>query len=177
MMQRGNTGRAATVLALLASLSGCVSAGRLPPARADTPAFDALAFFAGQSRGEGTLKIALRQPRAVSVASAGRWGSDGNLILDQTVSLAGQPATQRQWLLRREGQAGVAGSLSDAAGPVTGRIDGNRLHLRFSMKGGLRADQWLALQPGGQVLHNVMIVRKFGLPVARLEEVITRMEK
>ena len=33
------------------------------------------------------------------------------------------------------------------------------------------------LQPGGQVLHNVMIVRKFGLPVARLDEVITRTEK
>jgi hypothetical protein len=45
------------------------------------------------------------------------------------------------------------------------------------MNGGLRADQWLALQPGGKVLHNVMIVRKFGLPLARLEEVITRMEK
>lgn len=176
-MQRGKTGRIAAALALLAGLSGCVSAGRLPPARADAAALDALAFFAGQSRGKGALKIALRRPRAVVVASAGRWGSDGGLILDQTVALASQPTTQRQWQLRRDGPAGVAGSLSDAAGPVTGTIDGNRLHLRFTMKGGLRADQWLALQPGGQVLHNVMIVRKFGLPVARLDEVITRTEK
>lgn len=176
-MQCGNTGRMAAALALLAGLSGCVSAGRLPPARADASALDALAFFAGQSRGKGTLKIALRRPRAVVVASAGRWGSDGGLILDQTVALASQPTTQRQWHLRRDGPAGVAGSLSDAAGPVTGTIEGNRLHLRFTMKGGLRADQWLALQPGGQVLHNVMIVRKFGLPVARLDEVITRTEE
>ena len=176
-MQCGNTGRMAATLALLAGLSGCVSAGRLPPARADAPALDALGFFAGQSRGEGTLKIALRRPRAVTVASVGRWGSDGGLILDQTVTLAGQPATQRQWQLRRDGPGAFAGSLSDAAGPVAGRFEGNRLHLRFTMKGGLRADQWLALQPGGKVLHNVMIVRKFGLPLARLEEVITRMEK
>ena len=176
-MQCGNTGRMAATLALLAGLSGCVSAGRLPPARADAPALDALGFFAGQSRGEGTLKIALRRPRAVTVASVGRWGSDGGLILDQTVTLAGQPATQRQWQLRRDGPGAVAGSLSDAAGPVAGRFEGNRLHLRFTMNGGLRADQWLALQPGGQMLHNVMIVRKFGLPLARLEEVITRMEK
>ncbi len=174
MMQRGTTGQAATVLALLAGLSGCVSAGQLPPARTDAPALDALAFFAGQSRGEGTLKIALRRPSTVTVASAGRRDSDGGLILDQTVILAGQPATQRQWQLHRDGPGAVAGSLSDAAGPVTGRIEGNRLHLRFTMKGGLRADQWLTLQPGGQVLHNVMIVRKFGLPVARLDEVITR---
>ncbi|OYZ14727.1 MAG: hypothetical protein B7Y35_13610 [Sphingomonadales bacterium 28-64-96] len=176
-MERGNTRRMAAALVLLAGLSGCVSAGRLPPARADAPALDALAFFAGQSRGEGRLKIALRRPRDVTVASAGHWGSDGGLILDQTVTLGGQPATQRQWQLRRDGPAGVAGSLSDAAGPVTGRVEGNRLHLRFTMKGGLRADQWLALQPGSQVLHNVMIVRKFGLPVARLDEVITRTEK
>jgi hypothetical protein len=167
----------AAVLALLAGLSGCVSTGRLPPARADAPALDALAFFTGQSRGEGTLKIALRRPRAVTVASVGRWGRGGGLILDQTVTLAGQPATQRQWQLRRGGPSGVAGSLSDAAGPVTGRIEGNRLHLRFIMKGGLRADQWLALQPGGYVLHNVMIVRKWGLPLARLDEVITQTEK
>ncbi len=176
-MQCGNTGRMAAALALLAGLSGCVSTGRLPPARADAPALDALAFFTGQSRGEGTLRIALRRPRAVTVASVGRWGSDGGLILDQTVTLAGQPATQRQWQLRRDGPGAVAGSLSDAAGPVTGRFEGNSLHLRFIMKGGLRADQWLALQPGGQVLHNVMIVRKWGLPVARLDELITRTEK
>ncbi|WP_017666766.1 DUF3833 family protein [Sandarakinorhabdus sp. AAP62] len=176
-MRKGNIGRTAAALALLTILSGCVAAGRLPPARADAPALDALAFFTGQSRGEGTLKIALRRPRVVTVASVGRRGSNGGLILDQTVALAGQPATQRQWQLNRDGPAGVAGSLSDAAGPVTGRIEGNRLHLRFTMKGGLRADQWLALQPGGLVLHNVMIMRKWGLPVARLDEVITRGEK
>jgi hypothetical protein len=160
------------------NLACCLSDGRSDsPARADAPALDALTFFTGQSRGEGTLKIALRRPRAVTVASVGRWGSGGGLILDQTVTLAGQPATQRQWQLRRDGPSGVAGSLSDAAGPVTGRIEGNRLHLRFIMKGGLRADQWLALQPGGYVLHNVMIVRKWGLPLARLDEVITQTEK
>jgi hypothetical protein len=73
----------------------------------------------------------------VTVASVGRWGSGGGLILDQTVILAGQPAAQRQWQLRRDGPGAVAGSLSDADGPVTGRIEGNRLHLRFMMKGGL----------------------------------------
>lgn len=168
---------AAIGLGLLCGLTGCVSAGRLPPVRADAPALDPLAFFAGHSRGAATLKIALRQPRAVTVASHGRRSADGAILLDQTVTLAGQPATQRQWQLRRDGTGLIAGSLSDAAGPVSGEVTGNRLHLRFAMKGGLRADQWLALQPGGMVLHNVMIVRKWGLPVARLDEVITRTEK
>jgi hypothetical protein len=162
---------------LLVSLGGCVSAGRLPPVRADAPALDPLAFFTGTSLGEGQLKIALKRARVVTVASHGHRGSDGGLVLDQTVTLAGQAATQRQWQLRGDGPGRVAGSLSDAAGPVHGETTGNRLHLQFAMKGGLRADQWLALQPGGQVLHNVMIVRKWGLPVARLDEVITKLEK
>jgi hypothetical protein len=43
-------------------------------------------------------------------------------------------------------------------------------------KGGLRADQWLTLQPGGAEVRNVMIIRKFGIAVARLDETIRRVE-
>ena len=42
------------------------------------------------------------------------------------------------------------------------------------MKGGLKAEQWLYLKRGGQVAENVMVIRKFGIPVARLTETITR---
>lgn len=169
--------RTIAALFIVASLSGCVSSGRLPPALPGAPALDPVAFFAGQTRGEGVLKIALRRPRPLVVESSGRTGGDGGIILDQAVTLAGQPTTQRQWQLRADGPGRLAGSLSDATGPVRGTAQGNRVHLRFAMKGGLRADQWLALQPGGQVVHNVMIVRKFGLPVARLDETITREEQ
>ena len=44
----------------------------------------------------------------------------------------------------------------------------------FAMKGGLKAEQWLYLKRGGQVAKNVMVIRKFGIPVARLTETITR---
>ena len=43
------------------------------------------------------------------------------------------------------------------------------------MKGGLRARQWLSLQPGGQAVRNRMVVSKFGVPVARLDELIERV--
>jgi hypothetical protein len=39
----------------------------------------------------------------------------------------------------------------------------------------LQAEQFLALQPGGTVAQNVMIVRKMGVAVARLDETITRL--
>lgn len=58
---------------------------------------------------------------------------------------------------------------------MTGEVTGNLLHLAFSMKGGLRAQQWLYLQPGGQVSRNRMLITKFGLPVASLDETIRHM--
>ena len=43
------------------------------------------------------------------------------------------------------------------------------------MQGGLHAQQWFYLQPGGQVALNRMVVTKFGLPVASLDETIRRL--
>ena len=167
--------RSMASLALLTSLSACVATGRLPEPAATAPALDPLAFFAGATRGEGRLQIATRKPRAVRVEGMGRIEPDGALRLDQSVSLAGKPPVQRQWQLRRDEQGGVVGSLTDASGPVTGTMTGGGLRLRFAMKGGFRAEQILALQADGRTLKNVMIVRKFGLPVARLDETITKV--
>ena len=56
-------------------------------------------------------------------------------------------------------------------------MDGNRLHLRFTTTdGGLDAEQWLYLQPGGRVALNRMVLRKFGLPVATLDETIRKVD-
>ena len=42
------------------------------------------------------------------------------------------------------------------------------------MKGGLKAEQVLTIQPGGRTLVNRMTVRKFGMPVAHVDELITK---
>lgn len=163
-------------LTLLASLPACVATDRLPQPAITAPALDPIGFFAGETRGQGVMKIAARKPQAVQVSSRGQLGADGTIRLEQTVTLAGKPPTQRQWQLRRDGNGGYTGALTDAAGPVTGTMTGGRLRLRFAMKGGFKAEQFLALQADGRTLKNVMIVRKFGLPVARLDETITRVE-
>lgn len=159
---------------VLASLPACVATGRLPQPVAAAPALDPIRFFAGETRGEGVLKIATRTPQTVVVTGIGQPGPGGSILLAQTVSVAGKPPTRRQWQLQRNADGHYGGALTDAAGPVTGTMTGGRLHLRFAMKGGFRAEQWLALQADGRTLKNVMIVRKFGLPVARLDEMITR---
>jgi hypothetical protein len=161
-------------LGLLASLPACVATGRLPQPAAAAPVLDPIRFFAGETRGEGVMKIAARKRQTVEVTSRGQLGADGAIRLEQMVRVAGKPPTRRQWQLLRGGDGRYSGTLTDAAGPVTGTMIGGRLHLRFAMKGGLRAEQWLALQADGRTLQNVMIVRKFGLPVARLDETITK---
>ena len=155
------------------ALAGCVSTTHV--ASAPVPRFDAVAFFAGRSEGKGVLKIALHRPATTLVEGNGRVTDDGSIVLDQTVRRQGKPATQRQWVLHPVGTDRYTGTLSDAVGPVDGRVDGSVLHLRFAMKGGLQAEQFLALQPGGTVAQNVMIVRKLGVAVARLDETITRL--
>ncbi|RXD07059.1 DUF3833 family protein [Sphingomonas sp. UV9] len=162
---------AATALALL--LAAC--AGGPPVPVTTTPPFVAERFFAGRLDGVGTLKIILHGPTTTHVASIGTVAPDGTLILDQHIEQPGKPARDRQWRIRPLGNGRYTGSLTDASGPVTGETSGNRLHLAFPMKGGLRVDQWLTLSTDAQVAQNHMIVRKLGVTVARLDETIRKV--
>lgn len=165
-------------VALAAALAccACVPAGRLAREQAAAPVFDPLAFFAGRTRGVGVLSVMFRGRQRTVVDGRGRISPDGAVTLDQTVTRGDGPPTRREWRLRRIGPGRYAGTLTDATGPVIGKVLGNRLHLAFAMRGGLHAEQWLYLQPGGRVARNRMVVKKLGLPVASLDETITRVQ-
>ena len=147
-----------------------------PPGAGATEAFDAIRFFNGRTEGQGVLKVMLRPPTPIRVRSRGRIEPDGTLSVRQTVSQGGKPARTREWRVRELSPGRYAGTLSDASGPVVGEAVGNRLHLRFRMKGGLDAEQWLTLAPSGLSANNVMRVRKFGLTVASLDETIRKLD-
>lgn len=162
------------VLAPLLICAGCAGAPRLQTNHAIAPTFDPAIFFAGMTEGQGRLRIIFRNPQNTLVEGRGHVDPDGTIVLDQTVRLGDKPTTKREWRLRRIAPGRYAGTLTDANGPVIGSVRGSRLHLAFTMKGGLKAEQWLDLQPGGKVAQNRMIVRKLGVVVARLHETITR---
>lgn len=164
------------LLAVPFLLSSCVAAPRHDPVDAAAPAFDAIRFFEGRTQGQGVLRVALGGQRSIRVASRGRREADGALVLEQTIEEEGSPARNRTWRIREIAPGRYAGSLSDAAGPVTGETAGNRLHLSFRMRGGLDADQWLTLAPDGRSARNVLVVRKFGLTIAALDETIRRLD-
>lgn len=139
------------------------------------PTFSAQDFFAGSTKGDGELKIILSRRRAVHVDGTGRITAGGELVLNQVVTEAGAGPKERKWRIRETSPGHYAGTLSDAIGPVMGDVAGNRLHLRFRMKGGLRADQLLDLSPDRQSAHNRMTVRKFGMVMATLDETIRKV--
>lgn len=157
----------------VSALAGCVPMPRIERA-APAPHFAAAEFFTGKTEGRATLRVIMRKPAPVAVHGMGRVESDGTLVLDQIVEQAGKPLKKRQWRIRETSPDHYVGTLSDATGGVTGVVRGDKLVLRFTMKGGFRAKQFLTLRPDRKSAHNVMVVRKIGMTVAVLDEVITR---
>lgn len=157
-----------------AMVAACVPAGDLRREYAPTPVFDPVAFFAGETEGRGTLTIVLRRPQPTLVEGRGTVAPNGTLTLEQEVSRGGRAPTHRTWRLHRIGADRYAGSLTDATGPVVAEVAGNRLHIGFAMKGGLRAQQWLYLAADGKSARNRMVITKVGVPVASLDEEIVR---
>ncbi|MFV0623384.1 DUF3833 family protein [Sphingomonas sp. ac-8] len=171
--------RARLILASLPLLgaAGCVSLPSSPAALTmRTPVFSPADFFVGRTEGSGTLAVIGGRRTAIRVASIGHVEPDGTLVVTQSVREGDKPVRQRTWRIRQIAPGKFAGTLSDAAGPISGVIDGNLLHLTFRMKGGLTADQRLYLRADGRTVFNRMAVRKVGVVVAVLAETITKTE-
>ena len=166
--------RALALFAPLLLLAGCTAPPPDPP-DARAPRFDPLAFFAGRSTGTAQLRILWKAARPVHVESAGRRSADGSLlILEQRIAEAGKPPRDRQWRIRAAGPGRYTGTLSDAEGPVVIETAGNRLHIAFAGKDGLQYEQWLALARDGRSAHNILVARKLGFVLGRLDETIRR---
>jgi len=142
---------------------------------AATPTFDPLLFFAGQTRGEGQLKVVLRAEVPVSVRGTGRMDSD-TLVLDQVVAEGTKPPRVRQWRLKKVAAGRYEGTLTDAQGPVVGEVDGSTLHLRFTSSSGFQVQQWLTLAADGRSAANHLQARRFGIVVATLNEKIDKLD-
>ncbi|GAO38063.1 hypothetical protein SCH01S_03_00370 [Sphingomonas changbaiensis NBRC 104936] len=160
----------------LAALAGCAASQPGEELARPQPVFDVAAFFAGRTHGDATLKIIFKDPEQVRVEGNGHATPDGALILDQVVRRGTQPPETRQWRFRALGANRYAGTLTDATGPVQGNVQGNMLHLRYPMKGGVTAEQWIYLQPGGRTALNRMRITKLGITVGRLDETIRKLD-
>jgi hypothetical protein len=149
------------------------------PARAQAEgparAFDPIAFFSGRTDGVGKLDQVMASPKATHVMGTGSVRPGGLFVIDQTVEVEGDPVKHRQWRLRQTTPGHFSGTLSDASGPVTGVVTGNRMQIGYTMKGGMKVQQVLTLAPDGRSLGNSMKIRKFGIVVATVIETIRKL--
>lgn len=146
----------------------------LAGAAAATP-FNPVEFFRGKTHGEGTLKIIFQSSKKMSVDSEGRIDKDGTLVLEQVVHEPRKPPRTRFWRLRQSGPNRYEGSLTDAAGPVRVDVEGDRIRIRYRGKDHLDFDQWLT-PVGPRQVNNRMRVKRFGIIVARYDEVIRKLD-
>jgi hypothetical protein len=158
---------------------GCTgtSPGEKAVKQPPTKPFSAKSFFLGRTEGKGTLRQIMSPTRAVQVNGQGLVERDGTLVLEQTVIDGKTPPRMRRWRLHEDLQGGYSGTMSDAIGPVKGEMSGDRLTLRFKMKdGGLDAAQGLWMEADGIAAHNLIVVRKFGIKVAVIDQTIHKMD-
>ncbi len=161
---------------MLVAMAACAPLPSDPPpmTAVAVPAFSPMTFFAGDTVGDGVLKIDLMRRRSVHVEGHGDIDADGRLVLVQRVREGSKPERTRTWHIRAIGDGRYTGTLSDAAGPVTVKSQGNVLRIAYVAKGGFPVRQSLFLQPGGQRVLNILVVRKLGIRIAALRETITR---
>ena len=167
-----------TLVSLLAAcifMSGCLEPLAPRPHSAAQPVIDPVAFFTGQTRGEGTLNRRFAAGRELTVEGIGRVLPDSALQLDQTITFRDGSVETRRWLLRRRGANGYMATLSDASGAVSTDVAGNLLHLRYKIRWPrVYMEQWLYLDTDGRTLLNYAEVSVLGIAWLHLSERITR---
>ena len=165
--------RMARALSLAALLPATTLAGSSAVA-SQPPVFDPITFFTGATESSGSLKQALSSAKATRVTGFGALQAGGTFVLNQTMTVAGEKPTSRQWLLHQIAPGHFGGTISDAKGPVTIDVTGNRLLIRYTMNNGLKVESVLTIEQGGRTGRNLSTVRKWGMSVATLNETISK---
>ncbi len=134
-----------------------------------------LHFFEGRTESSGTVKIITKERYRTRSIGRGRIEPDGSLTLVQQVHDEGKPQSERRWRIKQIASGRFAGTMSDAAGPVTIDEVGGLYRFRFKMKGQLSVEQWLTPLAGGMSARNRMTVRKFGMAVGTGDGMVRKL--
>ena len=161
-------------VALAAAVIVATGAGGAASGAAPAQVVDPITFFTGATVSTGSLKQVFASPKASHVTGFGALRGPGTFVLDQTVAIAGEPVRKRQWQLHQLSPGHFGGTLSDAASPVTIDVASNRLLIKYTMNGGLGVTSVLTIAPDGRSGRNESRIKKWGMAVATLSEVIQK---
>jgi hypothetical protein len=153
----------------------CASALLASSSALAVPLASPLRFFEGRTESSGTMMTILKKPWRIHSVGHGTIAPDGSLTLVQQVHEDGAKPHQRVWKVHQIGPAKYTGLMSEAAGPVTIDQIGNGYRFKFKVQGGLSAEQWIIPNPDGNSGSSKLVVRKFGMTVAKSEGTIRRV--
>ncbi len=164
-------------LVLWVAASGCLA---MHPQTGPPPVAPPLrpeVFFDGHTQGLGTLRVRGRTPEEVRVESYGEAQPDSTFRLDQTITHPDGRTETRTWIMRRVDATHYTATLTDAEGEVGAEVQGNELFIRYRIGWpAITMRQHLILQPDGKTALNLSTVRVLGIPWARLNEQIRRVD-
>nr|WP_242006980.1 hypothetical protein [Candidatus Nitrotoga sp. AM1P] len=85
----------------------------------------------------------------------------------------GEPVESRSWMMWQTTPGHYSTTLTEASRLAVGRTDGNRLTLRYPLKGwGLIMHQILDLTNNGRTVVNYGSIRFLGIPIGQLRATI-----
>lgn len=140
----------------------------------ETPSFNPLEFFPGNTRAWGIVQD--WRGRVIRRFEVDITGSvaNGELTLDEDFVYSDGERSNRVWTIRVDESGNVSGLASDIETPASGAIAGNAMNWRYSMNLPVddttyfvSFDDWL-WQLDSQTLFNSAKIRKFGFTVAEV---------
>lgn len=173
--------RRAAPLALLLPLLACSSPLPVASFAGDGPGFDPVRFFQGRIHSWGVLENRAGQPTEI-VRTDGTGvpeGTDG-VHFPQRVQTGADPATMRDWHMRRVGPGRYEATANDIIGTAQGGASGRAFHWTWTLAlhpgnplSHVGMDQWWYLQDDGTMLNRT-IITKLGVVVAEVTEHFVR---
>lgn len=141
----------------------------------NTPRFDLIDFFSGDTRGWGIVQsrngTLLRQ---FVVDIDGQINADGQLVLTEDFVWSDGEISQRIWTINQNEPGQYSGLAADVIGQAQGQAAGNVLNwsydLNLEVDGStwkIRFDDWMFLQQDN-VLINRALMKKFGFRVGEI---------
>ena len=118
----------------------------------------------------------LQSPVTVGVDSRGKPDGRGGIVLEQVIREGSKPARTNRWVLHPTSPTTLQGTVTDAASPVHGSPLGRGLKLTYVRDDGTHASHILTLRPDGRSMLNRMTIKRLGLVVARVDEVIHKLD-
>jgi hypothetical protein len=160
-------------------LTGCAS--MQPHDFAGSPTrFELDRYFTGHARSWGVFENDSGQPhRSFVCDSYGKQNAKGDVALHQDFRFSDGKSQTRDWIIHRTDETHWEATANDMVGTAKGVGEGNAFYWQYTISldkenplATVHISQWMYLGVGTDTLMTRLIIRKLGIKVSQVSEVI-----